>query len=91
MNIDQVLKNELTPQQYNAAMDAALANIEWAVTGILGSDFPMRPHPEKCKKCDFKTICPSTPQNFNVLTTVPPKLHLPGRKEMARVFSLYQG
>lgn len=72
------------------AVDAALANIEWAVTGILCSDFPMRPHPEKCEKCDFRTICPGTPQDFSVLTTVPPELHLPGRREMARAFSLYQ-
>jgi DNA helicase-2/ATP-dependent DNA helicase PcrA len=72
------------------AVDAALANIEWAVTGILESDFPMRPHPDKCASCDFKAICPGTPQNFSVLTTVPPELHLPGRREMARAFSLYQ-
>lgn len=72
------------------AVDAALANIEWAVTGILASDFPMRPHPDKCGGCDFRSICPGTPQNFSVLTTVPPELHLPGRSEMARAFSLYQ-
>lgn len=72
------------------AVDAALANIEWAVTGILESDFPMRPHPDKCGGCDFRAICPGTPQNFSVLTTVPPKLHLPGRRETARAFSLYQ-
>jgi len=72
------------------AVEAALDNIEWAVAGILGSDFPMRPHPEKCGKCDFRTICPGTPQKFSVLTTVPPELHLPGRREMARAFSLYQ-
>ena len=72
------------------AVDAALANIEWAVTGILESDFPMRPHPDKCAGCDFKSICPGTPQNFSVLTTVPPELHLPGRREMARAFSRYQ-
>ena len=73
------------------SVDAALANIEWAVTGILGSDFPMRPHPEKCSKCDFQTICPQTPQGFQVLPAIPPELHLPGRREMARAFSLYQG
>lgn len=72
------------------AVDAALDNIEWAVTGILESDFPMRPHPDKCAKCDFRAICPSTPQNFSVQTTVPPELHLPGRREMAHAFSLYQ-
>ncbi|MDY6916344.1 MAG: ATP-dependent DNA helicase [Chloroflexota bacterium] len=73
------------------AVDSALANIEWAVSGILSSDFPMRPHPDKCSKCDFQTICPGTPQDFRVLTTVPPELHLPGREEMVRAFSLYQG
>lgn len=72
------------------AVDAALDNIEWAVSGILGSDFPMRPHPEKCERCDFKAICPGTPQDFAVLTTVPAELHLPGRREMARAFSMYQ-
>lgn len=72
------------------AVDAALANIEWAVKGILLSDFPMRPHPIKCNECDFKTICPRTPQSFNVLTSVPPELHLPGRKERVRAFSLFQ-
>ena len=71
------------------AVDAALANVEWAVTGILQSDFPMRPHPNKCVKCDFKSICSRTPQSFNGSSGVPPKLHLPDRKEMARAFSLY--
>lgn len=72
------------------AVDSALANIEWAVRGILASDFPMRPHPDKCSKCDFQTICPRTPQGFQNLTTVPPELHLPGRRERVRAFSLYQ-
>ena len=72
------------------AVQAALANIEWAVKGILQSDFPMRPHPNKCTRCDFKSICPRTPQSFNVLTSVPPELHLPGRNERVRAFSLFQ-
>ena len=72
------------------AVDAALANVEWAVNGILESDFPMRPHPDKCGSCDFRSICPKTPQDFNVLTTVPPEIHLPGRRELARAFSLYR-
>ena len=61
------------------ALDAAIANIEWAVRGILASDFPMRPHPEKCNACDFRSICPRTPQPFLELTEDPPELHLPGR------------
>ena len=73
------------------ALEAALANIEWAVGGILGADFPMRSHPEKCAKCDFRSICPKTPQNFRVVTSIPPELHLPERREMARAFSQYQG
>ena len=72
------------------AVNAALANIEWAVNGILESDFPMRPHPQKCKTCDFRSICPKTPQSFSVSRTAPPELHLPGRTEMARSFSQYQ-
>ncbi|MCF4113724.1 MULTISPECIES: ATP-dependent helicase [Dethiosulfovibrio] len=72
------------------AVDSALANVEWAVTGILASDFPMRPHQNKCSKCDFQTICPKIPQEFHVLTTAPPELHLPERNEMVRAFSLYK-
>lgn len=73
------------------AVVAALTNIEWAVTGILYSDFPRRPHPTKCARCDFRTICPQTPEEFSVPTPVPPELHLPESREMARAFSLYQG
>lgn len=72
------------------AYDAALSNIEWAVKGILNSDFPMRPHPRKCEKSDFKLICPKIPQDFKQ-AELPPELQLPDRKEMARAFSLYQG
>ena len=72
------------------ALDAALANIEWAVDGILQSDFPMRPHPDKCAECDFRALCPKTPQNFSALRNMPPELHLTGGKEMARAFSLYR-
>ena len=73
------------------AIDAALANIEWAVRGVLASDFPMRPHREKCSKCDFRMICPKTPQNFTAQTDPPPPLHLPGgNTEMARAFSQFE-
>ena len=72
------------------AVDAALANVKWAVKGILASDFPMRPHPEKCQNCDFRSICPQTPQEFRESSEVPPELHLPDSREMARAFSLYK-
>ena len=72
------------------AVEAALANVEWAVEGILGSDFPMRPHPDKCGRCDFKSICSKTPENFSAVSKAPPEIHLPGGTEMARAFSLFQ-
>ena len=71
------------------AVDAALANVEWGVNGILNSDFPMRPHPDKCSNCDFQKICPKTPQDFTAPTT-PPALYIPSGTEMARIFSHYQ-
>ncbi|MHB0859598.1 MAG: ATP-dependent helicase [Anaerolineae bacterium] len=73
------------------AVDAALANVEWAVQGILSGDFPRRSHPEKCSECDFCTICSQTPQEFRVQKAGPPALHLPDRIEMVRAFSQYDG
>jgi DNA helicase-2/ATP-dependent DNA helicase PcrA len=74
------------------AVSAALANIEWAVEGILAADFPMRPHAEKCNGCDFSMICAKTPQNFSSHIVPPPPIHLPGAApEMARAFSLFEG
>jgi DNA helicase-2/ATP-dependent DNA helicase PcrA len=72
------------------AVDDALANIEWAVQGILNSDFPMRPQREKCERCDFAKICSMSPQEFST-QNVPPALHLPGGKtEMVRAFSNFE-
>lgn len=71
------------------ALDAALANVEWAVEGILRSDFPRRPHPDKCSSCDFKSICSRAPESFSELSGLPPKLHLPDREVMARAFSQF--
>ena len=74
----------------NTAVDAALSNIEWAVQGILAADFPMRPHEEKCSKCDFSMICPKQPQAFTSQRSQPVPLHLPGGSEvMVRAFSRY--
>lgn len=74
----------------DTAINAALRNIEWAVNGILSSDFPMRPHPDKCAACDFRTLCPKSPEDF-ISQDLPPSLHIPGRRmESARAFSLYQ-
>lgn len=73
------------------AVNAAMSNVEWAVRGILSSDFPMRPTQEKCTNCDFSMICPRTAQNF-AAGTQPPALHLPeGRTEMVPAFSQFEG
>jgi DNA helicase-2/ATP-dependent DNA helicase PcrA len=73
------------------AVEAAIRNVEWAVDRILDTDFPMRPHPDKCEKCDFQALCPQVPEDFNVDTT-PPPIHLPGElgESPARAFSQYR-
>lgn len=60
----------------NGAVDAALANIEWAVERIVANDFPMRPEQSKCDKCDFKQICPMKPQEF-AMDIQPLPIHVP--------------
>jgi DNA helicase-2/ATP-dependent DNA helicase PcrA len=73
----------------DAAIDSAMKNLEWAVQGILTSDYPMRPHPAKCGKCDFNRICAKVPQDFQYASTLPPKVHLPNGQEYIRSFSLF--
>ena len=69
------------------AINAAVANIEWAVDRILAGEFPMRPHPEKCEACDFKLLCARRPEEF-AAGGQPPPVHIPGpRLEMVRAFS----
>lgn len=73
----------------DAAVAAAIANVEWAVDGVVAGDFPMRPEPRKCAECDFFKLCPKIPQPFT-RTAVPPPIHLPnGGREMARAFSRF--
>lgn len=59
------------------AVTAAVANVVWAVRGILDEDFPMRPEADKCSKCDFKQICPATPQEFTATRGMPPPVRAP--------------
>ena len=81
----QRIKIPITPE----ALAAALRNVEWAVKGILSSDFPMRPHAAKCRQCDFEKLCPKQPQGFQT-ETCPPPLHLPNcQQQMAHAFSQY--
>jgi DNA helicase-2/ATP-dependent DNA helicase PcrA len=71
------------------AVEAAVANVEWAVARILAGEFPRRPHAQKCEACDFKALCPKTPQDFGT-SDLPPPLRIPGiTSEMARAFSQF--
>lgn len=72
------------------AVEAALANMTWAVRGIIAGDFPMRPAPAKCGKCDFKRLCSKGAQDFTT-DSRPPAIHVPGDngtavRRMARAF-----
>lgn len=75
----------------DAAVDAAVGNVEWAVDRILASDFPMRPHPAKCDDCDFRALCPQTAEQF-LVDTLPPAIHLPEQvpPTRARAFSEFE-
>lgn len=72
-----------------AAVSAALANVEWAVEGIVNEHFPMRPHQLKCAACDFRQLCPKRPELF--VGPAPPAIHVPGpgSPKMAGAFSLF--
>lgn len=69
------------------AVAAAVANAEWAVRGILAEHFPMRPHAEKCGRCDFRQICPARPEQFDI--DAPPPIHVPGGTRMASAFEFF--
>jgi DNA helicase II / ATP-dependent DNA helicase PcrA len=73
------------------AVQAAVANVEWAVDRIIARDFPMRPHSEKCEECDFKALCPRIPQPFGT-DMLPPPIHVPGSvgSQMALAFSKFE-
>ncbi|SKA72108.1 DNA helicase-2 / ATP-dependent DNA helicase PcrA [Paucidesulfovibrio gracilis DSM 16080] len=59
------------------ALDAAVANVEWAVQGILSNDFPSRPAGEKCRDCDWGRLCPKEQQRFSFTGQYPPELSTP--------------
>lgn len=61
----------------DAAIEAAVRNVEWAVKGILAEDFPMRPETMKCIKCDFAQICPSGSEQFQPSRGRPPAIQTP--------------
>ena len=71
------------------AITAAIANVEWAVDRILLGDFPMRPHTEKCALCDFRSLCPKTPEDFQT-AMLPPEIHVPGGSKLAAAISEFE-
>lgn len=68
------------------AVVAAIGNVEWAVQGIMGRTFPMRPHHSKCLDCDFTRLCPKQRQEFPGADE-PPPIAVPTGHEMAAAFS----
>lgn len=71
----------------SSAVDAAVENVEWAVARVVDGDFPMRPHVEKCRQCDFQALCPQKLEQFRTESR-PPSIHIPGgQRQMARSFS----
>ena len=72
------------------ALAAAVRNVEWAAEQIVAGDFPMRPHPDKCRKCDWRYLCPMASERF-ATDEVPPPLRLPGGETRhVRAFSQAQ-
>ncbi len=73
------------------AVGSAVKNVEWAADRIIAGDFPMRPHPDKCKDCDWSSLCPQLPESF-ATDEIPPSLHLPGPQnhQAVRAFSQSQ-
>ncbi|WP_223158042.1 ATP-dependent helicase [Thermomonas brevis] len=66
------------------SVDNAIANVEWAVAGILANDFPMRPERRKCEECDFKQICARRPQDFRPDMVLPPSISTPAGQMAAQ-------
>jgi DNA helicase-2/ATP-dependent DNA helicase PcrA len=73
------------------AVQAAVANVEWAVRGILARHFPMRPHPDKCGSCDFKEICRKEYEDFEPGLGAPPPIWIPDKKMMVHAIAKVAG
>lgn len=61
----------------DAAVRAAIENVEWAVRGIIARDYPMRPNAEKCRSCDFTRLCAKQAQQFRADASLPPPIVTP--------------
>lgn len=72
------------------SVDAAISTIEWAVSGILDGDFPMRACISNCNACDFKAMCAQKRQAFakEPLTTM---INTPAGKKTIAAFDNNDG
>lgn len=65
------------------SVNNAIKTIEWAIKGILASDFPQRACEKSCSKCDFKALCAKRREAFKI-TERPPQINTPaGLKTIA--------
>ena len=72
------------------SVNSAIGVIEWAVGGILDSDFPMRASKQNCERCDFKAMCAQKRQEFKT-TTKPPKINTPAGLKTIAAFENDEG
>ena len=69
------------------SVENAIGAIEWAVSGILANDFPMRPCKVNCDHCDYRSMCAQKPQPFS-RKEVPPYIHTPDGEKQIAAFDL---
>lgn len=67
------------------SVEKAIGAIEWAVSGILESDFPMRPCKTNCAHCDFKAMCAQKRQPF-ARKELPPTINTPSGERPIAAF-----
>lgn len=72
------------------SVNSAIGIVEWAVSGILNSDFPMRACKQNCEHCDFKAMCAQKREEFKS-TTKPPKINTPAGLKTIAAFENDEG
>ena len=71
----------------DASVSKAISAIEWAVSGILSNDFPMRPCKTNCSKCDFRAMCTQKKQSFS-RSDLPPTINTPTGERVIAAFDM---
>ena len=70
-----------------SSVEKAIKAIEWAVSGILSNDFPMRPCKTNCDRCDFKAMCARKKQPFARRDT-PPTISTPTGEKIIAAYDM---